>query len=157
MNKSRIAFLTTILLACLSMAVGSCYAVFFREPLTSLHKEELRPVMERYFLAVQNAYSTLDVTQLENVMTNGALEDQIGLTSPQMGSRLYYSFKITSFYVEAYTPDRARLYIITYNSNEYRIDRNGQRVNYSDESQGVLYTLVKMNDTWKVSDRESPR
>jgi hypothetical protein len=152
-----------VALGCILVGIVAFQNTVIPDNLTRDHGAQLRPAMERYLTVDQRAHSTTTNTsksELEAVMTQGEAE-AMWTSVGDSTNRLYntfYDFTIINFRVYEYSPTRAKVYVVKKTTNGYSVDlKTGERMALIDSTTGTFYTLLKIDDTWKVSDIEVPR
>ncbi|CAG0946227.1 hypothetical protein ANRL1_02852 [Anaerolineae bacterium] len=150
-----------VALCCILIGITVLQNTEIPENLTREHGAEFRAAMERYFTVVQKAYGTTDTSELEleTVMTQAeaeAMRSVLGDSTTALYNR-FYDFAITNFRVYEYSPTRAKVYVVKRTMNGYDVEiKTGKRTALYDNTVGVFYTLLKIDDTWKVSNIEVP-
>lgn len=113
--------------------------------------------MEHYLATVQNAYATLDVSHLSDVMTDNVIQYWVYMISPEAGVYHNSSVTILDFKVNEYSANHAVVTATVLDSNNRHVDsKTGQTETFSDSRETGFYTLSKINGVWKVSGDEPP-
>ncbi len=154
MKRSKVQPATAvILLSCALVCVGLASPFIYVNILTLQHEAELRPVMERYLKTVQNAYNTLDVSHLSDIMTDDVAQRWIGAIRPEAGVYRDGTLTLQRFEVEEYSASRAVVKVTELYSNDHNFDsKTGETTTFRDHSETDSYTLIKVNGVWKVSE-----